>query len=333
MAKIVIALLLVLAFANAETLTKARLRSNAKETNSEAHYQALKQTPFGKNLFNMMSLKFKTSGQLDNVLNLLDELNSNIAQQQADDDATFSATSASYTQVIDDENAIIVDAQSNIDTWTQQVSDDTDALAQATSQRDSLVAEAENINEFLAQLADTRAKENAAYTQRQSDQSAILAGLDEVIQLFSAELDNDPNLDHDAAEAVLDLLNEIRASVEASMTEDTTAENDAQVKYNNFVADQNERLSEIASSVSDLDNQIDELSGEIDTLTQGIADETVRRDNASALRDTTQAALDAATATHDANTQVRSSQTVLIGQVKTRLTSNSDDVQGFLNDA
>ncbi len=39
--KVVIALLLVLAVANAETLSKARLRSNAKETNSEAHYQAV----------------------------------------------------------------------------------------------------------------------------------------------------------------------------------------------------------------------------------------------------------------------------------------------------
>jgi len=333
MAKFIIALLFVLALANADTMSKARLRSNAKETNSEAHYQALKSTPFGKNLFNMMSLKFKTSGQLDSVLSLLDELNSNISQQQADDDATFSATSAAYTQTIDDENAIIVDAQSNIDSWTQTVSDDTDARAQATAQRDSLTAEADNINDFLAQLADTRAREAAAYAQRQSDQSAILAGLDEVIQLFSAEVDNDPNLDHDAAEAVLDLLNEIRASVEASMTEDSTAENDAQVKYNNFVADQNDRLAEIASDVSDLDTQIDELSEEIDTLTQGVSDETTRRDNAFALRDSTQSALDDATATHAANTQVRSSQTVLIGQVKTRLNSNADDVQGFLNDA
>jgi chromosome segregation ATPase len=331
--KVVIALLLVLAVANAETLSKARLRSNAKETNSEAHYQALKETPFGKNLFNMMSLKFKTSGQLDSILALLDELNGNIAQQQADDDATFSATSAAYSQTIDDENAIIVDAQSNIDSWTQQISDDTDALAQATAQRDSLVAEAQNINDFLAQLADARARENAAYVQRQSDQAAILAGLDEVIQLFSAEVDNDPNLDHDAAEAVLDLLNEIRASVEASMTEDTTAENDAQVKYNNFVADQNARLDEIATDVDNLNTEIDELTEEIATLTQGVSDETTRRDNAYTLRDSTQAALDAATATHAANTQVRSSQTVLIGQVKTRLSNNADDIQGFLNNA
>jgi len=333
MAKIVIALLLVLAVASADTMSKARLRSNAKETNSEAHYQALKTTPFGKNLFNMMSLKFKTSGQLDSVLSLLDELNSNIAQQQADDDATFSATSASYTETIDNENAIIVDAQANIDAWTQQVSDDTDARAQATAQRDSLVAEATNIEDFLAQLADARARENEAYNQRQSDQAAILAGLDEVIQLFGAEVDNDPNLDKDAAEAVLDLLNEIRASVEASMTEDSTAENDAQVKYNNFVAEQTARLSEIESEVSSLETQIEELTEEIDTLTQGVSDETVRRDNAFILRDSTQSALDAATATHAANTQVRSSQTVLIGQVKTRLNSNASDIQGFLNDA
>jgi chromosome segregation ATPase len=281
----------------------------------------------------MMSLKFKTTGQLDSILALLDELNGNIAQQQADDDATFQATSAAYTQTINDENAIVVDAQSNIDAWSQQISDDNDALAQATAQADSLSAEESNIEDFLSQLSDARARENAAYQQRQSDQSAILAGLDEVIQLFSAEVDNDPNLDHDAAEAVLDLLNEIRASVEASMTEDTTAENDAQVKYNNFVTAQQARLAEIDSDLSDLNNQINELNTEIATLTQGVSDETTRRDNASALSQSTQSALDAATSTHASNTQVRSSQTILIGQVKTRLTNNESSIQSYLSDA
>jgi len=276
-----------------------------------------------------MSLKFKTTGQVDAILNLLEELSSNIAQQQADDDATFDLTSSSYSETIDNQNAVIVDSQGNIDSWSQEIADDTDAHSQAVAQRDSLAAEAENIEAFLQQLGETRSRENEAYLQRNADQNAILAGLDEVIALFVAELENDPNLDHDAAEAVLDLLNEIRAAVEASLTEDTLAENDAQVKYNNFVAQQKDRLQDIDAEVDQLDSEIEALETEIASLTTGVADETVRRDNAFALRDATQAALDELTNTHAANTQTRSSQTVLIGQVKARLRS-ADDVESFL---
>jgi hypothetical protein len=327
--KILIVLIAVLAVASAHTMSKARKHASQKEQNSEAHFQSLKETAFGKNLFNMMSLKFKTTGQVDAIINLLDELSSNIAQQQADDDATFDLTSTSYGETIDNQNAVVVDSQGNIDSWTQERKDDTDAHSQAVEQRDSLASEAEYIEAFLQQLSDTRARENEAYLQRNADQNAILAGLDEVVSLFVAELENDPNLDHDAAEAVLDLLNEIRAAVEASIVEDTQAENDAQVKYNNFVAQQKDRLEDIDSEVAQYDSQIEALETEIASLTTGIADETVRRDNAFALKAATQAALDELTSTHTSNTQTRSSQTVLIGQVKARL-RNADDVESFL---
>ncbi len=252
-----------------------------------------------------MSLKFSTSGQLDSILDLLDELASNVNQQQANDDSNFAAGSAAYTETINDNAAIASDAQSNIDSWTETIADDTDERAHDVATRDSLGAEVEGIRQFLAALADTRDREHSAYVQRQSDQAAILAGLDEVIQLFSAEVDNDPNLDHDAAEAVLQLLNEIRASVEASMTEDDTAENNAAVQYNNDVADFTAQIEDRESQIADLETEIAELSEEIDTLTEGIANETVRRDNALELRATTQEALDNLTAVHAANTQVR----------------------------
>jgi chromosome segregation ATPase len=310
-------------------MKKSKKHQTQKEVNSEAHYESLKDSAFGKNLFNMMSLKFKTTGQVEAVLNLLDELTANIAQQQADDDATYDLTSASYGETIDNQNAVIVDAQGNIDSWSQEIADDTDAHSQAVAQRDSLSAEQDNIEAFLQQLAETRQRENEAYLQRNADQQAISAGLDEVIALFTAELENDPNIDGDAAEAVLELLTEIKAAVEASITEDTIAENDAQVKYNNFVAQQTDRLEDIATDIGQLDSEIEALETEIASLSQGVADETIRRDNAYALRDATQSALDELTNTHAANTQTRASQTVLIGQVKARL-RNADDAESFL---
>jgi len=327
--KILIVLIAVLALTSANTMHKARKNAHKKEMNSEAHFQSLKDSAFGKNLFNMMSLKFKTTGQVDAIISLLDELSSNIAQQQADDDATFDLTSASHTETINSQNAAIVDAEGIISADTQEIADDTDKHSQSVAQRDNLVAEAENTEAYLQLIGEQRARENEAYLQRNADQTAILAGLDEVIALFVAELENDPNLDHDAAEAVLDLLNEIRAAVEASITEDTQAENDAQVKYNNFVADQTAKLAELESDIEKHNSEIEALETEISSLTATVAEQTVRRDNAVELRDATQAALDKATETHNANTQTRSSQTVLIGQVKARL-RNSDDVESFL---
>lgn len=327
--KTLFVVLAILALTSAAHMKKSKKHQTQKEVNSEAHYESLKDSAFGKNLFNMMSLKFKTTGQVEAVLNLLDELTANIAQQQADDDATYDLTSASYGETIDNQNAVIVDAQGNIDSWSQEIADDTDAHSQAVAQRDSLSAEQDNIEAFLQQLAETRQRENEAYLQRNADQQAISAGLDEVIALFTAELENDPNIDGDAAEAVLELLTEIKAAVEASITEDTIAENDAQVKYNNFVAQQTDRLEDIATDIGQLDSEIEALETEIASLSQGVADETIRRDNAYALRDATQSALDELTNTHAANTQTRASQTVLIGQVKARL-RNADDVDSFL---
>jgi chromosome segregation ATPase len=253
----------------------------------------------------MMSLKFKTSGQVDAILTLLEELQSNISQQQADDDATFAVTSASHTETIQSQNAAIVDAEHIIESDTQQINDDTDKHSQAVSQRDNYVAEAENTEAYLQLLSETRARENEAYLVRNADQTAILAGLDEVITLFVSELENDPNIDHDAGEAVLDLLNEIRAAVDASITEDTEAENEAQVKYNNFVAQQTEKLETLRHEIADLESEIESLETEISSLTATVAEQKVRRENAIELKDATQAALDKATATHDSNTQTR----------------------------
>lgn len=328
--KIVVLLFAVLALTSAHQLGKSRKGQMTKEMNSEAHYQSLKDSAFGKNLFNMMSLKFKYTGQVDKIYDLLDSLGSNIADQQAADDADTAVQTQAFQETIDAQNEAIVDAEGKINSWTQQIRDDTDAHSQSVRQRDSYVAQAENIEAFLQRLAETRAQENALYLSKVEDYNAIIAGIDEVTQLFIAELENDENIDGDAAEAVLDALNELRAEFEEYLVVDTQAENDAQISYNNFRAEQTELLEELDVAITDLDTKIEGLEAEIASLTTGVDDQTVRRDNAVELKDATQAKLDKKVEVHTHDTQVRTSQTVLINQVKARLRS-AQDVEGFLN--
>lgn len=328
---VVFALIACLAIANAGKLSKAHRHD--KETKSDAHFHALKESSFGKSLMTMISLKFKTSGQVDDIIVLLDQLSADIRAQQDKDDTDFTGTSAAYTDTINEQNRIIVETTDNINSWTQKISDDNNEIAQASLHRDSLATEKQTLEDFLVQLAETRAAEHAAWEQRDADQKAILAGLDEVITLFTAEMESDENLDQVAAGVVLDLMNEIRAAIEKQIVDDETAENDAQVAYNNFVDETNEKIDNLTKDIASLDAQIAGLEAEVATLTKGIEDETIRRDNATEVRDSTQKLLDDLTALHAHNTEVRSSQTVLIGQVKARLRENPDDVQSFINNA
>jgi prefoldin subunit 5 len=328
---VIFALIACLALASATQLHKAKRHD--KETKSDAHFHALKNTAFGKSLMTMISLKFKTSGQVDDIVTLLDQLSADIRSQQDKDDADFTGTSAAYTDTINEQNRIIVETEDNIKAWAQKIDDDNNEISQASLHRDSLATEAQTLADFLVQLAATREAEHAAWEQRDADQKAILAGLDEVITLFTAEMESDENLDQVAAGVVLDLMNEIRAAIEKQITDDETAENDAQVAYNNFVDETNEKIDDLNTEIAGLDAQIAGLQAEVATLSKGIEDETVRHDNAGEVRDSTQKLLDDLTALHAHNTEVRSSQTVLIGQVKARLRENPDDVQSFLNEA
>jgi len=335
MAKFVIALVLILAIANAGTLSKARRDHQEKHINSEAHFQALKNTAFGKNLFNMLSLKFQTGGKLQGVLDLLATLEQNIGQQQNNDQASFDTTSGQYKATIHDQVEIVLESTDKINADNAQIADDTDALSQASAQLSSLQAEADNINNFLVQLKAAREAEHEAFLARQADEEAMVEGLQLVIKLFTQVLndDKDSDIDHDSAEQILTLLNEILASVQASLSEDRAAENDAQSKYDDFVDAQNERLAAIAEDVADLQEQISNLNNEINSLNADLVDQTKRRDTAATVRDNTQQALDDLSATFAANSQTRASQQALIQQVRAQLAANPDDVQAVLNGA
>jgi len=327
------ALFVLLASVSAETLSKARLRAPVdKDIHSEATFLALKSTPFGKNLFAMMSLKFQSSGKLDSILNLLGELDSNIAAQQAADDSDFATTSAAYQQTISDQNSIISTAETNIAAWTQDIASDQDTLTQKNDQLTNLQTEDTNIRNFLSQLADTRARENAAFNQRVSDQTAMIDGIQEVIALFSSEVSDNSDIDPTMAANVISLLNEILASLQASIAQDTQAENDAENKYQAFVAAQAQRLADIADDEATLTSDIATLTNDISNLQVSITSETTKETNAQSLLASTQAALVSLTSNYNSNTSVRQSQHTLISQVEQRLQSNPNSVQTFLND-
>jgi hypothetical protein len=332
---VIFALFALLAFANAETLNKARLRGISaleKDLKSESTFLALRDTQFGKNLFSMMSLKFQTSGKVDTILNLLTELETNIQQQQQAEDIEYTQTSAAYQKTIDDQNTIIETADRNIQAWTITLQDKQYTVQQKRNQYRDLVDERDSITAFLEQLKITREGEAAAHEQRIADQKAMIAGLIEVIEIFGIEVDNNQELDQAAAQNILDLLNQILSSLRASVAEDSQSEANAQVKYTDFVNAQTTRLGEIATELITLDSEIKVLDQEIINLQSDIQAEEKRKSDAIILRDQTIIALDTLTKNYEANRAVRKEQIALIQQVRVRLSQNPTEVQQFLNE-
>jgi len=294
---------------------------------------ALKDTPFGKNLFSMMSLKFQTSGRLDSINTLLGELETNIQSQQSAEDTEYEQTSTAYQHTIDEQISIIAQADTNIVNWGVDLDDKVETHRQKVAQQAALIEEDKAIRDFLAQLAITRQSEVEAYNQRIEDQNAMIAGLEEVIQIFDVEVQNNNELDAQAAQEVSTLLDQILASLRASVAEDTIAENNASGKYYEFVAAQNGRLGEISQELNVLEIEISTLAGEIETLKTDIDNEHIKRSEAITLRDSTISALNTLTENYNANKQVRHEQLSLIQQVRSRLNENPEQVQQFLNGA
>jgi len=206
-------------------------------------------------------------------------------------------------------------------------------LSQKETDQTNLENEQTAIETFLSQLADTRAQETASFNERVTDQQAMIDGLDEVIDLFSTDIQTDTNIDAATAQQVLDLLNQIRNSLSASIIEDTNAENDAQGKYLEFKAAQEARLDDIATQLGQLATDIASLNLEITQLGNDIQAAGDRETAATTLRDDTQTALDTLTTNYNANKNVRSQQLTLLGQVQVKLTENPDNVQQFLDSA
>jgi chromosome segregation ATPase len=328
------AFFVLLAFTNAETLQKARLRGLSpieRDLQSESAFVALKSTPFAKNLFAMMSLKFQSSGKLGAILQLLDELDTNIQSQQTAEDEEFARVSAQHEATIREQGRVIDEATGNLASWGDLLIEKTGRKGQLETEKKQQEAIQENIRAFLEQLAETRARESAAYTARVEDQNAMIAGLDEVIELFETEANANTNIDAATAKQVLDLLREIRASLSSSIVEDGQAESAAATKYAAFVAEQQAELETIATTLKSLTIEIATLTSEIESLKGAIEAERIKKSNAETLKRETETALETLKANHAANTQTRSEQRTLIAQVKRRLNENPENVQNFLN--
>lgn len=252
-----------------------------------------------------MSLKFQSTGKLDTIHTLLNELESNIKAQQVADDNEYSTTSSAYRSTIDEQSRIIDTTTVNIKNWRELLANKQDTLAQKKSQKLALEQERDNINNFLEQLAITRQQEVEAFKQRIEDQDAMIKGLDEVISIFSDEVKNNDNLDKEAAENIMTLLYQIRESLVASIREDTAAEEAAAQKYKDFVDQQNDRLRQIQQDLQVLEREIKALESEITALKNDIDLEVKKQTDAIQLKAKTEEALKTLTEKYEANKKVR----------------------------
>jgi chromosome segregation ATPase len=295
-------------------------------------FLAMKESQFGRNLLNMLALKFQSTQHLDKLRELLGELEGQIRAQQNAEDNEFSLTSTAYTKTIEDQIRITADASGHIDTLNGQLADTRETLRQRREAKALLELERDQINAFLVTLAETRASESAAYDQRLKNTALLAAGVDRTSELFRSSVSNQ-ELDQDAVANLVGLLANLRAALDASAADDTRAENQAVQQYHDFVANRNGRLAEIDSTVNELASDIARLEGEADQLETNLEAERTRKANAISLREQTEAALADLTNRYDTNKSVRTEQIRLLVLVSERLTTNPEEVQAHLQAA
>jgi len=279
----------------------------------------------------MLSLRFKTSQQLDALVSTLEELEATIQQQQNSDDSDYIRTSGIYSDTINAQNTIIGDATTTISQDQGTLGDANNYLGQANTALQLLQQEAEGIQNFLASLAITRAQEHSDYESRVSDSNLLITGIQRTEALFQQEAVGNSDLDQNAVSQLISLLNQLEAALQASIADDTNAENTAENDYSDFVANRNARLAVIATDESELEEIINDLESDIAQLEVNIAAETTALNNAQALLSSTEQALSDLDTRYANNKAVRAQQISLLEQVQATLTQAPSDVENILN--
>lgn len=322
--------LLFIVTINAETFTEAKLRSFQKKHTLDEVFSSMGDSQFGKNLLNMLSLRFQTSQKFDQLNNALADLITQIQTQQRTEDNEYETSSGAYTATIKNQDVIITSADENIKAYEGQLRDKKQAQSQKYNAKVALQSEGDGITKYLQALAQTRTQEKQAFETRVKNSESLINGIDRTISLFRGQTEN-AEVDQDTVQKILALLDAIKASLTASIADDTTAENNAATKYDEFNTNRNARLDEINGEVTQLEIDLNKLDAEITTLQTNLDSEKSRKSNAEDLKTKTQTSLDDLTQKYNSNKSVRANQISLLSQVNVALKSNPEEVQKYLN--
>ena len=327
-----IALALCLISLNAVQTQKFR----AARGSVSSRLNEISQTPFGKKLLGTIALQLKTNQNVDNVIQLLKDLKSNITAQQTVEDADFQTLSTRYQGIIDTMTQNIADSEAEIQKLEARNVVLRALIAQLKIDRAILVEEQGEIEKAREDLTALRVQERADYTTRKSEQEAMVEGLEAVIQLLNEELTNQEeiNFENYSREKLTNLiskLREINTAVEASLASEEAAEVEAEARYQQFMKETAERLVEIVEEITKIDNQIAEAEAEFAENVKAIDIEKKKIVEYKAIRAENQKLLQTLIATYNANKQARAEEVSLCDEVIAILSTRLENVRKYLD--
>ena len=265
----------------------------------------MKESQFGKTLASMLALKFQTSeGELNALNQALEELEDLLNQQQEADDQQFSDKSSALSNLIGSNQETIAETTGSLADLNNQLSQNQLDLGDANVNLSNLEQDAQAITELLAQLAELRANEQARHDSAVRVQSALVAGLQRVVELFQGAQSNS-EIDQGAVTNILGLLDQLIAAFQASVADENALELQSESDYVSTVTPKQSQLDEDNDAISQLNVLIPAIEATVAQLQSSIASAEQTLANAEQLLAEYQTELQTATNTHSNNSVTR----------------------------
>ena len=246
----------------------------------------MKQNGFDPLLMSTIQLKLKSSGKLDDVIDLLTQLNADLAAQQYDADSDYDVKNAEWTQNLSDLETQITDLSAQIINDQQRILDLTTELIGLNDELVDYQSQETTFTDKRAALVDARLNDIAAYNKRVSDQQAMLNALTNILDLLQAQtttsnlVDNSQliqtnlrkfkevagpyatlvgltlSFDPEVVRNIMTKLTTIQEAVAASLQDDKDKEALAEYDYDLFLQSIDLTLETIAENIMDTQQNI-----------------------------------------------------------------------------
>ena len=271
-------------------------------------------TEYGKGLIDTIQLEMTSGASVDVIVDMLDNLSADLKADQKVDDLDWAQKNqecidqkAEFNAQIDAAEAEILDATNLLASLRPQ-------LATATEQLATKGVEIADLSAQLNGLVGAHGSDSGDYEARMRDHAAAIAAIDEAIAAMSGLVgsvagegihDNTERIaaetavgvfaqvhalsklaakaDQGAVEKIIDLLNEIKANLEASVADEDQGQVMAEADYNALKTSMEQTLFDLETAQTELTNKKADLEGQIATQEARLAE------NEEALRVATEA--------------------------------------------
>ena len=247
-----------------------------------------------------IQLKLKSQGRLDDVIDLINQLDTDLTAEQASMDLDYNNKNILWASELSDLETQITTVSDEITAEQLQITELEAELLTLNDQLTDFQAQNDVFTQKRENLVDARANDIDAYNKRVSDQNAMLDALQNILDLLNSQdtainfaemkslvqtnmkkfketagpyatlvgltLSFDPQV----VQNVIGKLNTIADAIKASLLDDKNSEEEAEVYYENFLASIDEALAAIQDNIKKTQQSIYDDNATLDETQQNM---------------------------------------------------------------